>query len=257
MKRRADPAMRAIPWVVAAAVVCVVVAALLRGVLPPDAPTGAADLLDIPDENFRLYARAQRETGVPWVVVCAADGAHAAVVDWPRVQAVADAFIRAGAAQRGLFADPFDNAAELAGLYATTRKNVARIARRLLALERAQRLIDAGRFPADGGRVVEQAQGWRIEGGERALSPFEGVIEAVEGEALCIRCDNGYTVRFDGIDAPDVSAGGRVGAGESVGRSGAFFLALDYQGRRVDPYPLLLLWAGEGTTFDVLDEPPP
>ena len=199
-------------------------------------------MLSVSEQNMRLYAQVQVETGVPWVLLCAVDRAEDVTPDLAHVQAVADVFVQAGAIDRGLTIGPITNAADLAGLYTTDRKAIARIAREMLGLQALYLLIENGRFPADGGTVVDEDDGCRIIDCTKARSPFSGTVTNAADGVVDIECDNGLSVHITGIETVQVAFEDSVSAGEALGETTSLFLTFWYTNKWIHPSPYLRLW---------------
>jgi biotin carboxyl carrier protein len=213
-----------------------------KAVLPKQENADAAAIEKLDDDSMRLYAQAQKDTGVPWVVLMAVDRAQRVHPDAARVRTVAEVYVGAHAAEKGLFLSPAANAAQIAGLYSGDRKTIERIAKQLLSLDKVYTLVQAGRFPADAGVVTQTETGCRIAGITQARSPFAGTVTGVADGTVNVDCDNGLRVRLFEITAPSVKPGDRVRAGDPVGNTTVVSVAFFHGNRAIDPYPFLVLW---------------
>ncbi len=198
-------------------------------------------LLDLSEQDLRIYTQVQKDTGIPWVLLYAVDKAENIVPEKVRAQSVALQLVQKGALERGLTVAPITNAADLAGLYSNNRKTVEKIARNVLALQDIYLLIQAGRYPADGGTIIDEVDGCRLTGITEARSPFSGTLQNVQSESVTIDCDNGLSVRMQGITNPVVQAGTKVRAGEKIGDAASLAIAFFYQDKWIHPYPYLLM----------------
>ncbi len=237
-----DPTMRWILSLTGLIVLCMAAMLLLHEAVPQQEDTQKVAILDISEQSMRLYAQIQKQTGIPWVLLCAVDRAEDVLPDLARVTIVAEVFVQAGAVERGLTIGPITNAADLAGLYTTDRKAIARISRQVLLLEDLYLMIQSGRFPADGGTVADEENGCGIYGSTQARSPFSGTVTSAADGVVDIDCDNGLCVHVTGVQSIQVAAGDEVEAGGMIGETPSFFISFWYGNRWIHPYPYLLLW---------------
>lgn len=198
--------------------------------------------LDLSEAGMRIYAQIQHDTNIPWVLLAAVDMAENVVPEMSRAQTVARQFVQKGALERGLTIAPITNAADLAGLYSNNRKTIEKIAKKVLALQDIYLLIQAGKYPADGGTISDETDGCTLMGITEARSPFSGTVKSVQGASVSIECGNGFFVRMDGIANPVVKAGAIVRAGEKTGDTATFKIAFFYKDKWIHPYPYLLMW---------------
>ena len=238
-----DPTMKWIALIAATMILFIAVLCIVNlSGLTTTQKTQNVTVPELYEPSMRLYAQAQRETGIPWVLLYAVDKAEKAVPDLARVQSVAKIFVDKGAITKALTKDPITNAAELAGMYSNNRKTIEKIVRYALEFQDVYRLIQQGSYPADGGTMADEQDGCRLLGVKQARSPFSGSIRSVSADVMIIACDNGFTVEMNGIASPAVKAGDRVAAGDKVADASSFLLKFSYNQTSVHPYPYLLLW---------------
>ena len=111
-----------------------------------------------------------------------------------------------------------------------------------MSLEDLYLIIQSGRFPADGGTVIDEADGCRITGAHQVRSPFSATVVNAQGGVVDVNCDNGLSVHITGVETIRVAAGDVVSAGEILGNTTSFFLSFWYGNAWVHAYPYITLW---------------
>jgi hypothetical protein len=240
----ADPSSKRI--LIVAVIILLAIAALLTinlsSVTSEKETADRITIAELDAGSMRLYAQAQRDTGIPWVILCAVDKAEKITPDEARVQFVAGTFVQKGAVEKGFAAAPITCAADLAGLYSNNRKTIEKIVQYMLELQDAYLLIQRGKYPADGGQIADGEDGCRLSGIAQARSPFAGTVKSTADGIVEITCDNGISVRMEGIGHATVEPGARIRAGDTVGDASEMRIVFICDGIELDPYPYLLMW---------------
>ena len=96
-----DHTMRWILIIACVLLLCMGALLILDTVVSQQEDAPSASILSVPEQDMRIYARVQKETGIPWVVLCAIDRAEDVSPDLARARTVADVLIQAGGHRAG------------------------------------------------------------------------------------------------------------------------------------------------------------